>query len=44
MLRESFDPRSYGHRQLSQLVKGNSRDCEMRKVANGAIIEIRLQD
>jgi len=39
-----FDPRSYGHRQLSQLIKGNSRDFEMRKVANGAIIEIRLQD
>ena len=39
-----FDPRSFGHRQLSQLVKGNNRDFEMRKVANGAIIEIRLQD
>jgi len=39
-----FDPRSYGHRQLSQLIKGNSRDFEMRKVANGAIIEIRLHD
>jgi uncharacterized LabA/DUF88 family protein len=39
-----FDPRSFGHRQLSQLVKGNDRDFEMRKVANGAIIEIRLQD
>ncbi|MCB2209587.1 NYN domain-containing protein [bacterium] len=39
-----FDPRSYGHRQLSHLVKGHSRDLEMRKVANGAIIEIRLRD
>ncbi len=39
-----FDPRSYGHRQLSQLIKGNSRDFEMRKAANGAIIEIRLRD
>ncbi len=39
-----FDPRSYGHRQLSQLIKANSRDFEMRKVANGAIIEIRLLD
>lgn len=39
-----FDPRTYGHRQLSQLLKGNDRDFEMRKVANGAIIEIRLQD
>ena len=39
-----FDPRSFGHRQLSQLVKGNNQDFEMRKVANGAIIEIRLVD
>ena len=39
-----FDPRSYGHRQVSQLIKGNSQDFEMRKVANGAIIEIRLKD
>jgi len=39
-----FDPRSYGHRQLSQLIKGKTRDLEMRKVANGAIIEIRLRD
>ena len=39
-----FDPRSYGHRQLSQLIKGHSRDFEMRKVANGAIIEVRLRD
>ena len=39
-----FDPRSYGHRQLSQLVKGHGRHFEMRKVANGAIIELRLRD
>jgi hypothetical protein len=39
-----FDPRSYGYRQLSQLIKGNSRYFEMRKIANGAIIEIRLRD
>lgn len=39
-----FDPRSYGHRQLSQLIKNHNRWIEMRKVANGAIIEIRLRD
>jgi uncharacterized LabA/DUF88 family protein len=39
-----FDPRSYGHRQLSQLVKGHGQEYEMRKVANGAIIELRLRD
>jgi uncharacterized LabA/DUF88 family protein len=39
-----FDPRSYGHRQLSHLIKNHSRWIEMRKVANGAIIEIRLRD
>lgn len=39
-----FDPRSFGHRQLSQLIKGHGRQIEMRKIANGAIIEIRLQD
>lgn len=39
-----FDPRSYGHRQLSQLVKGHGRHFEMRKVSNGAIIELRLRD
>ena len=39
-----FDPRSYGHRQLSQLVKGHGQHFEMRKVANGAIIELRLRD
>ena len=39
-----FDPRSYGHRQLSQLVKGHDSAYEMRKVANGAIIELRLKD
>ncbi|MFU8826107.1 MAG: NYN domain-containing protein [Brevefilum sp.] len=39
-----FDPRSFGHRQLSQLVKGHGREFEMRKVANGAIIEVRLRD
>jgi len=39
-----FDPRSYGHRQLSQLIKGHGKEFEMRKVANGAIIELRLRD
>jgi len=39
-----FDPRSYGHRQLSQLIKGHGSQVEMRKIANGAIIEIRLID
>ena len=39
-----FDPRSFGHRQLSQLIKGHGTQFEMRKIANGAIIEIRLQD
>ncbi len=39
-----FDPRSYGHRQLSHLVKGHGRHFEMRKIANGAIIELRLRD
>lgn len=39
-----FDPRSYGHRQLSQLVKGYGQHFEMRKIANGAIIELRLRD
>ncbi|MFN2305183.1 MAG: NYN domain-containing protein, partial [Anaerolineales bacterium] len=39
-----FDPRSYGFRQLSQLIKGHGRYIEMRKVAGGAIIEIRLRD
>jgi hypothetical protein len=39
-----FDPRSYGHRQLSHLIKGHGRDFEMRKVAGGAIIEIRMRD
>lgn len=39
-----FDPRSFGHRQLSQLVKGHDKEFEMRKVANGAIIELRLKD
>lgn len=39
-----FDPRTFGHRQLSQLIKGHGRELEMRKVANGAIIEIRLRD
>ena len=39
-----FDPRSFGYRQLSQLVKSSSRDFDMRKVANGAIIELRLKD
>jgi len=39
-----FDPRSYGFRQLSQMVKGHGTQFEMRKQANGAIIEIRLRD
>jgi uncharacterized LabA/DUF88 family protein len=39
-----FDPRTFGHRQLSQLIKGHGREFEMRKVANGAIIELRLKD
>jgi hypothetical protein len=39
-----FDPRTFGHRQLSQLVKGHGREFEMRKVANGAIIELRIRD
>lgn len=39
-----FDPRTYGHRQLSQMIKNNSREFEMRKAANGAIIELRLRD
>ena len=39
-----FDPRSYGFRQLSQLIKGHGSQFEMRKVAGGAIIEIRLRD
>jgi uncharacterized protein (TIGR00288 family) len=39
-----FDPRSYGFRQLSQLIKGHGQYIEMRKVAGGAIIEIRLRD
>jgi hypothetical protein len=39
-----FDPRSYGHRQLSQMIKNHGRWIEMRKVAGGAIIEIRLRD
>lgn len=39
-----FDPRSFGHRQLSQLIKGHGTQFEMRKIANGAIIEIRLRD
>ncbi len=39
-----FDPRTYGFRQLSQLVKGHGSQFEMRKVANGAIIEVRLRD
>jgi uncharacterized LabA/DUF88 family protein len=39
-----FDPRTYGHRQVSHLIKSNGRDFEMRKVANGAIIEVRLRD
>lgn len=39
-----FDPRTYGFRQLSQLVKGHGSQFEMRKAANGAIIEVRLRD
>ena len=39
-----FDPRTFGHRQLSQLIKGHGKEFEMRKVANGAIIELRLRD
>jgi uncharacterized protein (TIGR00288 family) len=39
-----FDPRTYGFRQLSQLIKKQSAQFEMRKVANGAIIEVRLRD
>ncbi len=39
-----FDPRTYGHRQVSQMIKNNSQEFEMRKVANGAIIELRLRD
>jgi uncharacterized LabA/DUF88 family protein len=39
-----FDPRTYGFRQLSQLIKDHGSQFEMRKVANGAIIEIRLRD
>ncbi len=39
-----FDPRTYGHRQLSHLIKAHGRDFEMRKVANGAIIELRLRE
>ena len=39
-----FDPRSFGHRQLSQLIKSHGEQFEMRKIANGAIIEIRLRD
>jgi uncharacterized LabA/DUF88 family protein len=39
-----FDPRTFGHRQLSQLIKGHGREFEMRKVANGAIIELRMRD
>jgi uncharacterized LabA/DUF88 family protein len=39
-----FDPRSFGHRQLSQLIKAQGREFEMRKVAGGAIIEIRLRE
>jgi uncharacterized protein (TIGR00288 family) len=39
-----FDPRSFGHRQLSHLIKGNGRHFEMRKIANGAIIEIRIRE
>ncbi len=38
-----FDPRSYGYRQLSQLIKAHGQEFEMRKVAGGAIIEIRLR-
>jgi hypothetical protein len=39
-----FDPRTYGHRQLSHLIKAHGSEFEMRKVANGAIIEIRLRE
>lgn len=39
-----FDPRSYGFRQLSQLIKEHNKQFEMRKIANGAIIEISLKD
>jgi len=39
-----FDPRSYGFRQLSQLIKEQNKQFEMRKIANGAIIEISLRD
>lgn len=39
-----FDPRSYGYRQLSQLIKAHGREFEMRKIAGGAIIEIRLRE
>ena len=39
-----FDPRTYGHRQLSQMIKNNGKEFDMRKVANGAIIELRLRD
>ena len=39
-----FDPRSFGTRQLSQLIKSHGSQFEMRKIANGAIIEIRLKD
>ena len=39
-----FDPRSFGHRQLSQLIKGQRSQIDMRKTANGAIIEIKLKD
>jgi len=39
-----FDPRTYSFRQLSQLVKAHGSQFEMRKVANGAIIEVRLRD
>jgi hypothetical protein len=39
-----FDPRTYGVRQLSQLIKGHDAQFDMRKVANGAIIEIRMKD
>ncbi|MGI6740316.1 MAG: NYN domain-containing protein [Brevefilum sp.] len=39
-----FDPRSFGFRQLSQLIKEQNKQFEMRKIANGAIIEIALRD
>jgi len=39
-----FDPHTYGSRQLSHMVKSQGQQIEMRKVANGAIIEIRLKD